>query len=124
MAGAVCNALYPGPWEGRLAKFDAPRDEAADILRELRHHDFAPGFDTPVDPARAPGFSPMPPLRALFWSAVINGIVAVPIMAAMMWVASRRDRMGRFRASPAVLTLGWTATAVMGIAVVAMALAG
>lgn len=70
------------------------------------------------------GFSPMPPLRALFWSAVINGIVAVPIMAAMMWVASRRDRMGRFRASPAVLTLGWTATAVMGIAVVAMALAG
>lgn len=36
-------------------------------------------------------FSPIDPIRALFWSAVINGFVAVPIMAAMMWVASPRD---------------------------------
>ncbi len=40
-------------------------------------------------------FSPIDPIKALFWSAVINGFVAVPIMAAMMWVASQRGQMGR-----------------------------
>jgi Mn2+/Fe2+ NRAMP family transporter len=42
------------------------------------------------------GFSQIDPVQALFWSAVINGFVAVPIMACMMLVASRRDQMGRF----------------------------
>ena len=39
------------------------------------------------------------PIKALFWSAVINGFVAVPIMAAMMFVASQRDQMKRFKVS-------------------------
>jgi NRAMP (natural resistance-associated macrophage protein)-like metal ion transporter len=65
-------------------------------------------------------WSPIDPIKALFWSAVINGVVAVPIMAAMMMVASRRSAMGRFTASPGLLFFGWTATAVMASAAVAM----
>jgi Mn2+/Fe2+ NRAMP family transporter len=48
-------------------------------------------------------FSSIDPIKALFWSAVINGFVAVPIMAAMMWVGSQRTQMARFRGSPLVL---------------------
>ena len=65
-------------------------------------------------------FSPIDPIQALVWSAVINGVVAVPVIAAMMWVASRRDQMGRFRVHGALRALGWLATAVMAVAVVAM----
>jgi NRAMP (natural resistance-associated macrophage protein)-like metal ion transporter len=67
------------------------------------------------------GFSPIDPMQALVWSAVVNGVVAVPVIAAMMWVASRRDQMGRFRAGHGLRALGWAATAVMAAAVVAMA---
>jgi NRAMP (natural resistance-associated macrophage protein)-like metal ion transporter len=70
------------------------------------------------------GFSPLDPMRALVWSAIINGVVAVPVIAAMMWVASRRDQMGRFRAGHRLRALGWTATAVMALAVVAMVATG
>lgn len=66
-------------------------------------------------------WSGLDPIKALFWSAVINGVVAVPIMAAMMLVVSRHKAMGQFTASPALLTLGWAATAIMGAAAVAMA---
>jgi NRAMP (natural resistance-associated macrophage protein)-like metal ion transporter len=65
-------------------------------------------------------WSPLDPIKALFWSAVINGLVAVPMMVAMMIVVRRHSRMGRFTASPAVTILGWTATAVMAAAAVAM----
>jgi Mn2+/Fe2+ NRAMP family transporter len=49
----------------------------------------------------------------LFWSAVLNGISATPIMVAMMVVASRRKIMGRFAERPLLMTLGWAAAAVM-----------
>lgn len=62
------------------------------------------------------GFSPIDPIKALFWSAVVNGFVAVPVMAAMMWVATQRDSMGRFVASGFVRILGWGATVVMAAA--------
>lgn len=65
-------------------------------------------------------FSPLDPIKALFWSAVINGIIAVPIMAAMMLLASRRNEMGVFVATPLQRTLGWIATIVMACAAVAM----
>lgn len=65
-------------------------------------------------------FSPLDPIKALFWSAVINGIIAVPIMAAMMLLASRRNEMGLFVATPPQRVLGWVATVVMAIAAVAM----
>jgi NRAMP (natural resistance-associated macrophage protein)-like metal ion transporter len=65
-------------------------------------------------------FSPLDPIKALFWSAVINGVAAVPIMVATMVVASRRSQMGRFTVGPLLKTLGWVATAVMAAASIAM----
>ena len=60
------------------------------------------------------------PIRALFWSAVINGVIAVPMMVAMMVVVSRPGQMGRFKARPLLKTFGWLATAVMATASLAM----
>ncbi|RZI37861.1 divalent metal cation transporter, partial [Herbaspirillum sp. HC18] len=60
------------------------------------------------------------PIQALFWSAVINGVIAVPMMVVMMVVVSRRDQMGRFIAGPALKSFGWLATAVMAAATLAM----
>ena len=65
-------------------------------------------------------FSPLDPIKALFWSAVINGISAVPIMAAMMLLAMRRDEMGVFVATRTQLVLGWAATLAMTAAAVGM----
>jgi Mn2+/Fe2+ NRAMP family transporter len=66
------------------------------------------------------GFSPLDPIRALFWSAVINGFVAVPVMAAMMWLAGRRDQLGRYPVSLPTQLFGWSATALMAAASIAM----
>jgi Mn2+/Fe2+ NRAMP family transporter len=55
----------------------------------------------------------------LIWSAVINGVVAVPIMAMMMLIVSH-DVMGRFRATRKLAVAGWGATALMAATVVAM----
>ena len=61
------------------------------------------------------------PITMLFWSAVINGVVAVPIMIAMMLVVSG-DKAAKLFALPVWLKmLGWLAAAVMGVAVAAMA---
>jgi Mn2+/Fe2+ NRAMP family transporter len=64
--------------------------------------------------------SPIDPIKALFWSAVINGVVAVPIMAAMMLVISRQQTMGRFTGQKLLVSLGWCATAIIAAAAVAM----
>jgi NRAMP (natural resistance-associated macrophage protein)-like metal ion transporter len=66
-------------------------------------------------------WSGVDPIKALFWSAVVNGVISVPIMAAMMVVAGRRAQMGPFVATRAQMVLGWMATAVMAAAVAAMA---
>ena len=65
-------------------------------------------------------YLPIDPIKALFWSAVINGVAAVPIMGIMMLVATRKDVMGQFTLPPALRWLGWIATAVMMLAAVAM----
>jgi NRAMP (natural resistance-associated macrophage protein)-like metal ion transporter len=65
-------------------------------------------------------WSPIDPIRALFWSAVLNGLAAVPLMMAMMVVVSRHRVMGRFTASRGLLIFGWAATAVMAAASAAM----
>src|SRR6185369_15329892 len=46
----------------------------------------------------AMGFLPINPIQLLVWTAVINGIVAVPIMAVMMLIVTNRKAMGRFQA--------------------------
>jgi len=65
-------------------------------------------------------FTAIDPIKALFWSAVINGVISVPIMAVMMLMAMRQDIMGAFVISRRIAVLGWLATASMAIVVVAM----
>ena len=67
-------------------------------------------------------FTAIDPIEALYWSAVINGIVAVPVMVMMMLMANRSDVMGRLTISGPLKWLGWLATLLMGAAVAAMAL--
>jgi Mn2+/Fe2+ NRAMP family transporter len=70
--------------------------------------------------ALAMQYLPISPMKALFWSAVINGIVAVPLMAVIILLVSKKSVMGPFTASRPIVTLGWLATAVMGAAAVWM----
>jgi Mn2+/Fe2+ NRAMP family transporter len=65
-------------------------------------------------------FTPLDPIKALFWSAVINGVIAVPIMAVMMLMAVRPEVMGPFVITRRLKFLGWLATGVMCAAVIAM----
>lgn len=65
-------------------------------------------------------FSPLDPIKALVWAAVINGVIAVPIMAATMYVGSRKDEMGIFVATLSQRIFGWIATVVMAAAALAM----
>jgi Mn2+/Fe2+ NRAMP family transporter len=59
-------------------------------------------------------------MKALYWSAVINGIVAVPVMAVMMLMACRREIMGEVAVSGWLRAVGWAATLVMGAAAITM----
>jgi NRAMP (natural resistance-associated macrophage protein)-like metal ion transporter len=65
-------------------------------------------------------YSPLDPIKALDWSAVLNGVIAVPMMAAMMYVARHKKKMGNFRAGPTLTVLGWLSTAVMAAATITM----
>jgi NRAMP (natural resistance-associated macrophage protein)-like metal ion transporter len=65
-------------------------------------------------------FMPFDPVRVLFWSAVLNGVIAVPIMAVMMQLATRASTMGDHVVGWGLRWLGWGATAVMGSTVLAM----
>jgi Mn2+/Fe2+ NRAMP family transporter len=65
-------------------------------------------------------YTPINPMKALFYSAVINGVVAVPLLAVITILASKKSVMGRFTAGPAIVALGWITTAVMAFAALAM----
>ena len=65
-------------------------------------------------------FTPIDPIKALFWSAVINGVVAVPVMVLMMLMASRKKVMGRFVLPIPLRIVGWAATGVMAAAAIGM----
>jgi NRAMP (natural resistance-associated macrophage protein)-like metal ion transporter len=65
-------------------------------------------------------FSGVDPIKALILSAVVNGVIAVPIMAVMMMLAVKPEVMGRFTVKRRLLVLGWLSTLVMAAAVVAM----
>jgi Mn2+/Fe2+ NRAMP family transporter len=69
-------------------------------------------------------YSPISPMRALFWSAVINGVVAVPLMVVIILLVSKKSVMGTFTAGRSIVILGWIATAVMGAAAVRMFIPG
>jgi Mn2+/Fe2+ NRAMP family transporter len=65
-------------------------------------------------------FTPIDPIKGLFWSAVINGVIAVPIMVVMMLLADDPEVMGPFTVTRRLKALGWLATWTMAAAVVAM----
>ena len=65
-------------------------------------------------------FTSIDPIRALLLSAVLNGIVAVPVMALMMLITARADIMGKFAVRGTLRLLGWLATALMAGVVIAM----
>ena len=65
-------------------------------------------------------FSPIDPIKALFWSAVVNGVVAVPIMAIMMTMAANPKVMGQFTIGWTLKVLGWLSTAAMALAAAGM----
>jgi Mn2+/Fe2+ NRAMP family transporter len=64
--------------------------------------------------------SPLDPIEALVWSAVVNGVITVPILVAMMIVASSAKRMGKFTATRLQRIFGWITTAMMAAAALAM----
>jgi len=84
----------------------------------------APAFYSVIAAATLLGiimdWSRLDPIKALYWSAVINGVVAVPMMLAMMIVVNKHSRMGKFTAPRVMTILGWAGTAVMAAAAIAM----
>ncbi|HAL38908.1 MAG TPA: iron transporter [Polaromonas sp.] len=68
------------------------------------------------------GFTSIDPIKALYWSAVINGVISVPIMVVMMLMAVRPEIMGQFVITTRLKVMGWLATLMMAAAVSAMLL--
>jgi NRAMP (natural resistance-associated macrophage protein)-like metal ion transporter len=109
LAGSAAYALSEASgWRSGLEKHwrDAPAFYSVVVLSTL--------IGLAID------YAPIDPIKALFWSSVLNGLIAVPIMTATMIVASRRQQMGDFIATRAQRWFGWAATGVMGIAASAM----
>jgi Mn2+/Fe2+ NRAMP family transporter len=73
--------------------------------------------------ACALNFTSVNPMRALYLSAVLNGVIAVPLMFAMMHMSTRKAVMGTLRLPRGLTVLGWLATAVMAASVLALAVA-
>jgi NRAMP (natural resistance-associated macrophage protein)-like metal ion transporter len=65
-------------------------------------------------------FTPIDPMRTLYWAAVINGVISVPIMSVMMLMSANPEVMGNFVITRRLKILGWGATTLMGIAVCVM----
>ncbi len=57
------------------------------------------------------------PIKALVWSAIVNGVISVPIMVAMLWIGQSSRIMGALTISRRHRFFGWAATVVMAAAV-------
>ena len=66
------------------------------------------------------GYFELDPIKALVWSAIVNGVISVPIMAAMMLVGQSEELMGHYTISTRHRIFGWAATGVMAVAVLVM----
>jgi Mn2+/Fe2+ NRAMP family transporter len=69
-------------------------------------------------------YSPISPMKALFWSAVINGVVAVPLLVVILLLASKKSVMGKYVVPRYLQVMGWMTTGVMGFAAVWMFIPG
>lgn len=65
-------------------------------------------------------FTPIDPIQALYWSAVINGVLAAPIMALLMLLVRKKDVMGDHVIKGGLYVLGWIGTAAMALCIVGM----
>jgi NRAMP (natural resistance-associated macrophage protein)-like metal ion transporter len=65
-------------------------------------------------------WSPIDPIKALYWTAVINGIIAVPVMTVMMLMTAQSRVMGKFIIKGWLRWLGWASTLAMGACAVGM----
>ncbi len=65
-------------------------------------------------------FTGLNPITALFWTAVVNGVLAAPILVLIMLVSNNKDVMGERVNGTGINILGWLTTAVMSVAAVAM----
>ncbi|MBN9082909.1 MAG: iron transporter [Rhizobiales bacterium 62-17] len=65
-------------------------------------------------------YSPISPMKALFWAAIINGIVAVPLMIVVILLVSKRSVMGAYTAGYCTRILGWIGVAIMGLSAIRM----
>nr|WP_249146084.1 Nramp family divalent metal transporter [Bradyrhizobium diazoefficiens] len=66
-------------------------------------------------------FTALDPIKALYWSAVINGVLAAPIMTVMMLLVRRKSVMGDLVIRGPVYWLGWIATVAMALCIAGMA---
>ncbi|HMG85015.1 MAG TPA: Nramp family divalent metal transporter [Terracidiphilus sp.] len=77
----------------------------------------APRFYAAISAATVIGllmnFLHIDPVKALVWAAVLNGLVAAPLMVVIMLMASSNKVMGKFKVPPYLLWTGWIATATM-----------
>ena len=65
-------------------------------------------------------FTPIDPIKALYWSAVVNGILAAPVMVILMVLVRRPKVMGKFVVTGPLFWLGWASTAAMTLCIVGM----
>ena len=65
-------------------------------------------------------FTPINPMKALYWSAIINGVVAAPIMIGLMLLASKQSVMGPFVSGVKTRWFGWIGVSIMSLAVLMM----
>jgi Mn2+/Fe2+ NRAMP family transporter len=70
--------------------------------------------------AVALNFMPIDPIKALYWSAVINGVLAAPVMAALMVLVRKKNVMGELIVRGWLYWLGWLATGAMALCIVGM----
>ena len=70
------------------------------------------------------GYLEIDPIKALVWSAIVNGVISVPIMVAMMLVGQSEKLMGQYTIGTSHRVLGWAATVVMAVAVLVMVVTG
>ncbi len=66
-------------------------------------------------------FTSLDPIKALYWSAVINGVLAAPVMAILMLVVRRHDVMGDLVIRGRLYWLGWVSTIAMALSTLGMA---
>lgn len=121
--GIIGTGLLAVPVLAGSAAYAACEAHGLPVGLEHKPHD-AVSFYSVIGIAMIVGlavdYSGLDPIKALFWSAVLNGVIAVPLMAAMMIVASRKGEMGEFVAPLALRIIGWFAAVCMAAAAVTM----